>query len=47
MSGPDGMTAEEYRENVKKPHADIVFFECPAGGVVFGVGSMAWGRLEP
>lgn len=42
MAGPDGLTAEEYRQNVKNPRADIVFFEGPEGGAVFSVGSMAW-----
>jgi len=42
LSGPDGMTAEEYRDNVRMPRADLVFFEAPQGGAVFSVGSMAW-----
>src|SRR5579859_4347706 len=40
LNGPDGWTAEEYRENVKMPRADMVFFEGPKGGAVFSVGSM-------
>jgi N,N-dimethylformamidase beta subunit-like, C-terminal len=42
MTGADGMTAEEYRENIPMPRADMVFFEGPNGGAVFSVGSMAW-----
>jgi len=42
LLGPDGLTAEEYRDNVCMPRADMVFFEGPRGGAVFSVGSMAW-----
>jgi N,N-dimethylformamidase len=42
MMGADGLTAEEFRDNVKMPRADMVFFEGPEGGAVFSVGSMAW-----
>ena len=42
LSGPGGMTAEEYRINISMPHADVVFFEGPKGGATFSVGSMAW-----
>lgn len=42
LSGPGGMTAEEYRSNVQMPRADVVFFEGPNGGATFSVGSMAW-----
>ena len=39
---PDGTAAEEYRINYPMPQSDVVFFETPAGGAVFSVGSMAW-----
>lgn len=42
LSGPDGLTGEEYRSNIPMPRADMVFFETPNDGAVFSVGSMAW-----
>jgi N,N-dimethylformamidase len=42
LAGPNGLTPDKYIDNVRMPHADMVFFELPQGGAVFSVGSMAW-----